>query len=139
MSLSHHNFSDIFPLSISSYLSAIEQRVENVEDTLQSLQRQITGLSRHGQGKSAASASPGRSSILDTGLLEVQEVTETNDSVDAMGALVFANEEETGFFGRCLLNADVSKTNAALITGEARSFIQYRFLTPRLRRRNACH
>ena len=101
MSTSHHNFSDIFFLSISSYLSAIEQRVENVEDTLQSLQRQITELSRHRQGKSGALASLGESSILDTGLLEVQEVAETTDSVDAMGALVFANEEETGFFGRC--------------------------------------
>ena len=82
-----------------SYLSAIEQRVENVEETLHSLQRQITGLSTQGHGKSTAPASLGPSSASGTGLLEVQDVVETNDSVDAMGALVFANEEETGFFG----------------------------------------
>jgi hypothetical protein len=64
--------------SAFSYLSSIERRVESVEETLQSLQRHITG----------------------TGQLELQEVAETADSVDAMGALVFANEEESGFFGR---------------------------------------
>jgi hypothetical protein len=85
--------------SASSYLSAIERRVEDVEETLQNVQRQITGLSSHGQGKGTDTISVEPSSINGTGQLEVQEVTETNDSVDGMGALVFANEEESGFFG----------------------------------------
>jgi hypothetical protein len=84
----------------SSYLSAIERRVENVEETLQSLQRHITGLPSYGPGKSTDAVSLGQSSTIGTGQLEVQEVVETNDSVDAMGALVFANEEESGFFGK---------------------------------------
>jgi hypothetical protein len=81
-------------LSISSYLSAIERRVENVELTLQSLQQNITGLSNNG------AVSSGQSSVTGAGQLEVQEVADANDSVDAMGALVFANEEESGFFGK---------------------------------------
>jgi hypothetical protein len=105
-----------FPyLSTSSYLSAIERRVENVEETLQSLQRHISGLSNNGQGKSADPVSRQKSS-------ELQEVVETNDSVDGMGALVFANEEESGFFGKHLVNAHNNSANAVLITDENRSF-----------------
>ena len=85
-----------------SYLSAIEQRVENVEETLQGLQRQIAVLSNHSQRISTDVISPRKEMVSETGNLELQEVAETNDSVDAMGALVFANEEETGFFGRRL-------------------------------------
>jgi hypothetical protein len=88
-------------MSPSSYLSAIERRVENVEETLQSLQRHIAELSNNGPGKCTDTVSLGQSSTIGTGQLEVQEVVETNDSVDAMGALVFANEEESGFFGKC--------------------------------------
>jgi hypothetical protein len=87
-------------LSISSYLSAIERRVENVELTLQSLQQNITGLSNNGHGKNNGAVSSGQSSVTGAGQLEVQEVADANDSVDAMGALVFANEEESGFFGK---------------------------------------
>jgi hypothetical protein len=54
--------------------------------------------------------------------LELQEVVETNDSVDGMGALVFANEEESGFFGKHLVNAHNNSANAVLITDENRSF-----------------
>jgi hypothetical protein len=86
--------------SAFSYLSSIERRVESVEETLQSLQRHITGLPNHGPGKRSDATLPGQSSSTGTGQLELQEVAETADSVDAMGALVFANEEESGFFGR---------------------------------------
>jgi hypothetical protein len=83
-----------------SYLSSIERRVESVEETLQSLQRHITGLPNYGPGKHSDITLPGQSSDTGTAQLELQEVAETTDSVDAMGALVFANEEESGFFGR---------------------------------------
>jgi hypothetical protein len=83
-----------------SYLLSIERRVESVEETLQSLQRHITGLPNHGPGKRSDATLPEQSSGVGTGQLELQEVAETADSVDAMGALVFANEEESGFFGR---------------------------------------
>lgn len=86
--------------SAFSYLLSIERRVESVEETLQSLQQHITGLSNLGPGKRSDATLPGQSSGVGTGQLELQEVAETADSVDAMGALVFANEEESGFFGR---------------------------------------
>ena len=83
-----------------SYISAIEQRVEDVEETLLSLQRQISGLPDLGHGKSTALPSFRQSSVSGTGQLEVQELVEiSTESVDAMAALVVANDEETGFFG----------------------------------------
>jgi hypothetical protein len=86
--------------SAFSYLSSIERRVESVEETLQTLQRHIAGLPNNGPGKHSDATLPDQSSGTGTGQLELQEVAETADSVDAMGALVFANEEESGFFGR---------------------------------------
>lgn len=77
--------------------------------------------------------SAGLSSINGTGQLEVQEVTETSDSVDGMGALVFANEEESGFFGEhrsvCFMT---KKGDAVLLTDMDRSFFQYCVPTPRV-------
>lgn len=121
----------------SSYLSSIERRVENVEQTLQGLQQHISTLSNQGQGKITDTPSLGQSSITGTGQLEVQEVAETNDSVDAMGALVFANEEESGFFGGRPANLHDTSINAALVADVNRSFFQYRISTPRFKRCNA--
>jgi hypothetical protein len=83
--------------------------------------------------------SVGPPSINGTGQLEVQEVTETSDSVDGMGALVFANEEESGFFGEHRSVSFMTKTrDAVLLTGMDRSFFQYCVPTPRVSGRNPC-
>ena len=122
-----------------SYLSSIERRVESVEETLQSLQRHITGLPNYGLGKHSDITLPSQSSGTGTAQLELQEGAETTDSVDAMGALVFANEEESGFFGRFPITCMTKATSGVLITNENRPLFQYCISTSRIRRCNACN
>ncbi|KIX09394.1 uncharacterized protein Z518_00473 [Rhinocladiella mackenziei CBS 650.93] len=79
------------------YLSTLENRVRTVEQALESVQSQLDDIRASGQtfrAENINASAPGQNSSL-----VVQDVSEDTERVDAMGVVVFTNEEESGFFG----------------------------------------
>ena len=81
-------------LILCSYLSSLEERINSLEHSLQSAR---SGARSHDSGNTLRQEGK-RSSGRNSASLDI-DVSEDEDGVDAMGAVVFANEEESGFFG----------------------------------------
>lgn len=79
------------------YLSQLEDRVQSIEETLSIFRENITTLSQNVRVAEILPGSESDGTIVESA--QLQEVTNGQDSVDGMGAAVFANEEESGFFG----------------------------------------
>ena len=81
-----------------SYLQNLESRIITLEESLRTVGAHISDLSHRVNGGVAANdrleAPPG---LAQTEALA--NVADIEDSVDAMGAVVFADEEDCGFFG----------------------------------------
>ncbi|KAJ5714910.1 Transcription factor [Penicillium malachiteum] len=79
------------------YLHGLEDRVKKLEDSLLSVRDDIVGLSARvdsGPGLGSSRSDDERQRIA-----SVPDLIGTEDSVDAMGAMTFADEEDSGFFG----------------------------------------
>lgn len=98
------------------YLHGLEERVKRLEEGMVGVRGEIDGLVGRVDGGA------GRESASSGGLQTVREVEDdgqravavagsdlvgTEDSVDAMGAVTFADEEDSGFFGRKLTSSDI--------------------------------
>ncbi|OCL03951.1 hypothetical protein AOQ84DRAFT_346868 [Glonium stellatum] len=79
------------------YLSQLEDRVQSIEETLNVFREHITTLSQTARVVEIIPRSESDGTIVENA--QLQEVTNEQDAVDGMGAAVFANEEESGFFG----------------------------------------
>jgi hypothetical protein len=86
-------------LTRHSYLQSLESRVYQLENCLSTVKDDLSRLSsRVSQG----SGSETISSDLDhhaRQLTPLRDLAGTEDSVDAMGTITLANEEDSGFFG----------------------------------------
>ena len=87
------------------YLHGLEDRVKKLEDALLSVKDDIFGLSaRVDRVPSADTGMPlavTRSADSEKRVVSqaIPDLIGTEDSVDAMGAMTFADEEDSGFFG----------------------------------------
>lgn len=82
------------------YLHGLEDRVRNLENSLSTVKNDIAGLftkEDRGAGRVLQPSEYEQSQRVVAG--PVPDLTGTEDSVDAMGAITFANEEDSGFFG----------------------------------------
>lgn len=95
------------------YLHGLEERVKRLEEGMAGMKGEIDGLSgrvdsvevqgtAHRDGSSSSGLTAARR-IEDDGQgvasVSVPDLIGTEDSVDAMGAMTFADEEDSGFFG----------------------------------------
>jgi hypothetical protein len=87
------------------YLHGLEDRVRKLEDSLSTVKDDIAGLFTKvdrdpGQVLQRREYEQGQRVAADP----VPDLTGTEDSVDAMGAVTFADEEDSGFFGTCTIS-----------------------------------
>jgi hypothetical protein len=95
------------------YLHGLEERVKRLEEGMAGIRGEVDVLSgrvdsvevqgtAHGDGSSSSGLTTARR-IQDDGRrgvsASVPDLIGTEDSVDAMGAVTFADEEDSGFFG----------------------------------------
>lgn len=87
------------------YLHALENRVKGLEESFLNVRDELKGLSAR-VDQSGISAQPGLGERRsDDGRREdvsvsIPDFIGTEDSVDGMGAMAFADEEDQGFFGK---------------------------------------
>ncbi|OQE36175.1 hypothetical protein PENCOP_c012G02469 [Penicillium coprophilum] len=88
------------------YLHGLEDRVKRLEQSLGAVRGDLDGLVKrvaHGPERDRESAIPGRNtreSRDETSIAApMSGLIGTEDSVDGMGAVIFADEEDSGFFG----------------------------------------
>lgn len=74
------------------YLHGLEERVKKLEESFVAVRGDVDGLVAREQGSDLT----GRS---EDGRASVPDLIGTEDEVDAMGAVTFADEEDSGFFG----------------------------------------
>lgn len=82
---------------MDSYLKDLERRVKSLEDNLNIVKSDLSGLKSHKNRE-------GPDHLLDesqpkNGNESYPDFAGTEDTVDAMGAVAFADEEDCGFFG----------------------------------------
>jgi hypothetical protein len=92
-------FSSCRLLTRYSYLQSLESRVHQLEDSLSTVKDDLNRLSsRVSQGGGSDTIS----SELDQHARQItplRDLAGTEDSVDAMGTITLADEEDSGFFG----------------------------------------
>lgn len=96
------------------YLHGLEERVKKLEEGMAGMKGEIDGLSgrvdsvevqgtAHRDGSSSSGLTAARRIDDDDGQrvasVSVPDLIGTEDSVDAMGAMTFADEQDSGFFG----------------------------------------
>jgi hypothetical protein len=74
------------------YLHGLEERVKKLEESYVAVRGDVDGLVAREQGS-------GLSRGDEDGRASVPDLIGTEDEVDAMGAVTFADEEDSGFFG----------------------------------------
>lgn len=98
-----------FPLlTCHSYLQTLESRVDQLEDSFSTVKNDLARLSSRvdqGGGSETISSEPDRHARQ---LTPLRDLVGTEDSVDAMGTITLADEEDSGFFGiACAPSASV--------------------------------
>lgn len=95
-------------LTCHSYLQTLESRVHQLEDSLSTVKDDLGRLSSRvsqGGGSETASSEPHHHARQ---LTPLRDLVGTEDSVDAMGTITLADEEDSGFFGiACAPSASV--------------------------------
>ncbi|KEF60445.1 uncharacterized protein A1O9_02006 [Exophiala aquamarina CBS 119918] len=104
-----------------SYLSTLEDRLKIVESALENVQGQLHEM-RHRED-SGSGESSGSSCQNITNSILLQDSEKESEQVDAMGAVVFVNEEESGFFGM------PPQVLPVFLLSNNRAIIQYRIST----------
>jgi hypothetical protein len=93
------------------YLHGLEDRVKRLEESFGAVRGDLDGLAkrvdcgplRDTERESAISGRNAGESEDGTRIAApMPDLTGTEDSVDGMGAVIFADEEDSGFFGRCI-------------------------------------
>jgi hypothetical protein len=93
------------------YLHGLEDRVKRLEESFGAVRGDLDGLAKRvdcgpRRDKERESAISGRNvgeSEAETRIAApMPDLTGTEDSVDGMGAVIFADEEDSGFFGKCI-------------------------------------
>jgi len=98
-----------------SYLDRLEKRLSDIETTLSRtrdnrsdtlventtnvVQDRLRG-NQDGTGREGNDASPASASLLYQGNGAIGELDTAEDSIDAMGAIKFTDEEDWGYFGK---------------------------------------
>lgn len=93
------------------YLHGLEDRVKRLEESYGAVRGDLDGLAKRvddgpERGRERESALSGRNakeSQDETRIAaRMPDLIGTEDSVDGMGAVIFADEEDSGFFGKCI-------------------------------------
>lgn len=126
-------------MEINSYLQSLESRIAMLEDHMGTVNFQLSELSENAQRNGDSYADRHVNSDLGAPTSEsLPDLANIEDSVDAMGAVVFADEEDYGFFGKAVLLCRFSPFYLATsfknrsfhkLTANLRSFIEYFFYT----------
>lgn len=107
------------------YLRGLEERVKRLEEGMVGVRGDIDGLVgrvHDVQGQSVATGDERSSASLQTARrveddrqrlasVPVPDLIGTEDSVDAMGAVTFADEEDSGFFGLTIPKSYTDRAN----------------------------
>ncbi|KAJ5610294.1 hypothetical protein N7510_007013, partial [Penicillium lagena] len=107
------------------YLHGLEDRVRKLEDSLSTVKDDIAGLITkvdQGPGQVLQPSEYEGSQRVVAG--HVPDLTGTEDSVDAMGAVTFANEEDSGFFAMATITAIPDGSSADTRIAESDVFYQ---------------
>ncbi|KAJ5133966.1 uncharacterized protein N7443_004411 [Penicillium atrosanguineum] len=98
------------------YLHGLEERVKKLEESFVAVRGDVDGLAAREKGAEVG----GRD---EEGRVSVPDLVGTEDEVDAMGAVTFADEEDSGFFG--------PSSNIAFLRHLSRAVVQQGyFLSP---------
>lgn len=95
-------------LTSHSYLQSLESRVYQLENSLSTVKDDLGRLSSrvsHGTGSEPISSEFDHNARQTTPL---RDLAGTEDSVDAMGTITLANEEDSGFFGKTCASLSAS-------------------------------
>ncbi|EED16269.1 conserved hypothetical protein [Talaromyces stipitatus ATCC 10500] len=111
------------------YLSSLEERVKALEDSLNIVKSEVSAVkSNMSKGSSDESVRENGHSYQNE---QSPEFVETEDAIDAMGAVAFADEEECGFFGASSNIAFLHYLSCAVARSEN---IQREITSPRIDR-----
>lgn len=92
------------------YLHGLEDRVKRLEESFGAVRGDLDGLAKRvdcgpERDRERESAISGRDVRESQGEARIAapmpDLIGTEDSVDGMGAVIFADEEDSGFFGKC--------------------------------------
>lgn len=93
------------------YLHGLEDRVKRLEESYGAVRGDLDGLAKRvddgpERGRERESALSGRNAKENQDETRIAarmpDLIGTEDSVDGMGAVIFADEEDSGFFGKCI-------------------------------------